>query len=201
MPSGAPTQVNISAPPLVPLTTLLDYGGGSNLVYRGWAMSAQGRHSTLSPIAAFSQAGPGVMTFTVAHGLNYDTADSKATAQPSVAISGGTGNWTAVNGIWIFQPTSATAGTLASVVGGLLTQLDTSTFGAVTGTLVVNTLSPRTSDPVWSIQYFVYLSSGAQTWSGWPAQALGAGTPTNQLSGGSSASNFVWDKRTLYAYM
>jgi hypothetical protein len=199
---GAPTQVNISAPPLVPLTTILDYGGGSNLVYRGWALSAQGRHATLSPVASFTAATPGVMTFTVAHGLNYDTTDSKATAQPSVAISGGTGNWAAVNGIWIFQPTSTTAGTLASVVGGLLTQLDTSTFGALAGTLTVNTLSPRTSDPVWSIQTFVYsTASGAQIWSGWPSQANGAGTPTNQLGGGSSASNFIWDNRALYGYM
>jgi hypothetical protein len=198
--AGAPVQINISAPPLVPLTTILDYAGGTNLVYRGWALSSQGRHATLSPVNTFSNANPGVMTFSQAHGLNYDSSDAKTTSQPTVAISGGTGNWAAVNGIWIFQPTSDTAGTLASVVGGLLTQLNTLTFGALAGTLVVNTLAPRTCDPVWSIQTFIYTASGAQIWTGWPAHVGGAGTPTNQLSGGSSASSFIWDNRSLYAY-
>ena len=194
---GAPVSTNISAPPLEPLTVIFDYAGGNNLIYKGWAKSGQGLY-TAPAVSAFSAASPGVLTFASAHGYNWVAAGP--TAQPSIAISGGTGNWKAVNGIWIFQPTAATTGTLASVVAGSLTQLDTTGFGAVTGTLVVTSRAPRTFDPCWSIQLFVYNASNAEIWSGWPTSSFGAGAGLSQLGSGSSAMNHIWDNRALLGY-
>src|ERR1700757_1603623 len=172
---GAPVQSGISTPPLEPLTILYDYAGGSNLAYKGWAKSNQITPVNLGSVASFSAASPGVLTFTNAHGLNYDATGAKATATPAIAISGGTGNWAAANGVWVFQATSTTAGNIASVITGSLTKLNTTGFGAVTGTLVVYTLSPQTSAPIWSIQAYIYNASNAIEWSGWPVNVAGAG--------------------------
>jgi hypothetical protein len=45
--------------------------------------------------------------------------------------------------------------------------VDSTAFGAVTGTLTYVTRAPRTTSPVWSVQKFVVDGSSNLIWSGW----------------------------------
>ena len=76
---------------------------------------------------------------------------------PKVTIAGGTGNWAAVNGSWSVLPTSTTTFRIQKTDG---TQLSTSGFGAVTGTITVTSKAPRLNDYHWWIRKFVRDGSG-----------------------------------------
>jgi hypothetical protein len=205
---GAPVNSSIGPPPIA-IQKVYDYAGGSAVVYIGFANSNQGSIGTagnqgiLPAITAFTGANPGVITFASAHGFGYDSSDTQATMLPIIAIAGGTGNWVAANGVWVFTPTSATAGTISSAG----TSLNTTGFGAITGiTFVTTTLAPRTSSAVWAIQKFVYSGAGAILFQGWAQNAPGVGTgdPTpgdsSRLLAGSVGMNLVWDNRANYSY-
>ena len=75
-------------------------------------------------ISGVTAANPGVVTLALA--LNFQSG-------VELTISGGTGTWAAVNRYWFWTRLSASTGTLKDENG---IELDTSTFGAVTGTLV-----------------------------------------------------------------
>jgi hypothetical protein len=141
--------------------TLLYYSG-SNLQYQCTAKSTQPKTATIT-VSAASNANPVSFTAT-AHNLFY-TATS--TVLPIVNITGGTGNWAAVNGNWVATPTSANAFTIP---------VDSTAFGALTGTLVVTTLSPRLTDAVWKVETFQYDGSNNLLFHGVAVAAAGAGT-------------------------
>ncbi len=99
------------------------------------AKSIQPSISTIT-VSAISNANPGVMT-AASHGLYYSAT---ATQKIVVFISGLTGNWTPLNGTHVLVPASSST---------LTTDVDTTTFGAVTGTIVVSTRAPKQTATVW----------------------------------------------------
>lgn len=123
---------------------------GTNLLYICRAASIQPTSPSIS-IASATQANPAVFTISGGHGFD-------ASALPIVTVSGGTGNWTAVNG-------SFTATIISSTEFSI--PVNSTTFGAVSGTLVFTTRAPRTTSPIWSVQKFVYDGSNNAIWSGW----------------------------------
>lgn len=177
-----PVNQSAGSPPFG-VQTIFDYAGGTNPVYIGVALSDQGRDSTIS-VSAASNANP--VSFTAnAHGFDYQ---AQATVTPVICITGATGNWTPINGCFAATPTSANAFTIP---------VDSTTFGALTGTLVVLTRSPLVSSPVWAITKNVY-SGSSILWSGWAALPSGAGS--SNMSAGSTATRFIWANRATLAY-
>ncbi len=162
------------------------YYSGSNLTYVCAAKSAQLNPSTIT-VSAASNASPASFTAT-AHGLG-DYATFGATSTPTVCITGYTGNWTALNGCFTVTTTSANAFTIA---------VDSSAFGAVTGTPVFTTLAPRWNQAVWSILKLVYDGSNNLVFQGWAAAPGGAGSSTE--AGGSTASKYKCSTRASYGY-
>ncbi len=176
--------VNSSAgSPYVGYQTLA-YVSGSNLIYLCQAKSSV--TSTIT-VSAASNASPVSFTAT-AHNIG-DYANLGATVTPIVLISGGTGNWAAVNGTWTATITTANAFTIP---------VDSSGFGAVTGTLAVTTMSPRLNVAQWAVQHFTYDGSNNLTSTGWAQNPGGAGG-TN-LRGSSTGYSFKCSSRTLLAY-
>lgn len=163
---------------------ILVYSGG-NLTYRCVARSIQDT-STLPTVSAATLASTVVFTST-AHGLDYQ---SGATTTPTVFISGGTGDWTAVNGMWIATPTSANTFSIP---------VDSSMFAAFgSQALTVTTRAPRTTALIWAIQKFVYDATPNLIWSGWAANSTGTTLP--QLRGGGPDLRYACSSRASYAY-
>jgi hypothetical protein len=185
---ATPVNQTLAAPPQG-YQQIIDYNGTNNVTYVGLAASDQTDRNVINyklpAVSSATNANPVVFTVT-AHGFDYQ---SGATVLPSVCITGGTGNWTAVNGCWVATPTSANAFSVP---------VDSTAFGAVTGTLVATTRSPRTTTLCWSIQKFVYSASNLLIWSGWAANPTGAGS-TNQVAG-TTGPQFAWASRTTYAF-
>lgn len=129
----------IGAPPNhTACTQLFTYDGSGNALYMCKARSVQPTVSRLS-ISAATNANPVVFTST-AHGFS--------TLQlPLVTISGGTGNWTAVNGT--FTATIIDANTFSIAV-------NSTSLGALAGTVVLDTTAPRTTSSIWSVAKFTY---------------------------------------------
>jgi hypothetical protein len=143
--SGA--EVNAyTGPPQTPLLTLMFYSG-TNLTYVCYAKSVS-TNTTLT-IASATAANPGVFTST-AHGF-FTTS---ASPRPKVTITGATLLWESLNSTWLLTPVDANTFTLADPVTG--TNLDTSGFGALTGTVILTTQAPRTSQYQWAIRRFLY---------------------------------------------
>src|SRR5579859_5197110 len=170
----------------------LYYYSGANLIYACYAPSYQpGNNASTKPpstitVSAASNANPVSFTAT-AHGFG-DFVTLGPTSTPVVKITGYTGNWAALNGVWSVIVTSANAFTIA---------VDSTAFGAVTGTAVFTTYSPLWNKPVWSIQTFVY--SGANLiFSGWATSNPGAGNAA--LGGGVTGANFSCSSRASYGY-
>lgn len=158
---------------------ILVYSGGL-LGYVCYAASTQNTQTVA--VSAASNANPVSFTAT-AHGFDYQ---SGATALPSVRITGGTGNWTAINGIWVATPTSANAFTIP---------VNSTAFGALTGTLVVTTRAPLTTSSAWAIQHLVYDGSSNLVSTGWASD-----TSKSDLQGGSPAFRFACASRANYSY-
>lgn len=176
-----------------PLTTVYFYSG-SNLIYSCTALAVQPRslpgfsgsttNSGVITVSAASNANPVSFTAT-AHGLDFPSA---ATIAPVITISGGTGNWTPINGSFVATITSANAFTIA---------VDSTSFGALTGTLLVTTAAPKDTEAVWLVKNYVY--SGANLiFSGTGYAPAGAGT-TSRV-GPSNAMNQICANRATLAY-
>lgn len=155
----------------------------NNLVYRCIAPSTTSQ--TTVTVTAASNASAASFTAT-SHGFDYQ---SGVTVSPVISIQGATGNWTPINGVWLATISSANAFTIP---------VDSTTFGALTGTLVVTTVSPRTNQKQWAIQHFVYDGTPNLIWSGWAVNPDGAAS-TN-LVGGASSYTFACASRANYAY-
>ena len=141
---------------------------GSNLIYACKAASIQPVSPSIS-IASASNASPVVFTISGGHGFNLSST-------PTVTIAGGTGNWAAVNGS--FTATVINTTTYSIVV-------DSTAFGAVTGTLTYTTRAPRITSAVWSIQKLIYDGSNNLIFAAWDS-----GTPsyTRVCSGNPAAA-------------
>jgi len=151
-------SVNIySGPPVVPLQTFLFYSG-SNLQYVCYAKSLS--PNSFFTIASATAASPAVFTFT-AHGFYV----ANAITTPRVTVTGATGSWVSLNTDWLLTPVSANTFTLANPVTG--TNLNSTGFGALTGTVVLNTTAPRTSQNYWSILKLTYDGSSNLTGKFW----------------------------------
>jgi len=157
---------------------------GTNLQYLCVARSNQALVRTVT-VSAASNASPVSFTAT-AHGFNYVSTGS---IKPVVKITGATGMWAPINGVWTATPTSANAFTIA---------IDSTGFGALTGTLVVTTLAPSINALVWSIQQNYYDGSGNWLGAAWAANPGGAAA--TQLVAGSSAYNLACASRASYSY-
>lgn len=134
-------------------TQILAYDGSNNLLYICRARSIQPNRTRLS-ITAASNASPVSLTIT-AHGFNTNQ-------KPTVTISGGTGSWVAVNGT--FTATITGANTLTIPV-------DSTAFGALAGTVVLDTYAPIASQAVWAMAKFTYDGSNNLTGMFFPGGA------------------------------
>lgn len=143
-------EVSISqAPGPNPYQVINGYSG-SNLIYTCYARTTVPSPGNPFSISAASNANP--VSFTSAsHGFN-------ANSRPLVTISGGTGNWTAVNGTF----TATITGT-----GTFTIPVDSTGFGALTGTLTFTTSAPQTNQPVWAVKLYAYDASSNPIWVGW----------------------------------
>jgi len=137
-----PTVNQSEGPPATAHQKLFFYTAGGNLDYICYATSLQPTASTSSIVAA-TNANPVSLT-SVAHGFS-------TSARPSITISGGTGKWSAVNGTFIATVTGANTFTIP---------VDSTAFGAMTGSLVFKTRAPRMGQSVWAVQKYVYNVGG-----------------------------------------
>lgn len=129
------------------------YGNdGTNITSACFARSADTsgiRARTKVSISAASNASPVVLT-SASHGFQL-------TSRPKVTISGGTGNWTAINGV--FTATIIDANTFSIPV-------DSSAFGALAGTVIFTTTAPRFGVPEWAVILY-FFTANIQTGSMW----------------------------------
>jgi len=137
--SALAQNCQIGAPPnQTACTQLFTYDGSGNVLYMCKARSIQPTVSRLS-ISAATNANPVVFTST---GHGFSTLQL-----PLVTISGGTGNWTAVNGT--FTATIIDANTFSIPV-------NSTSLGALAGTVVLDTTAPRTTSSIWSVAKLTY---------------------------------------------
>lgn len=144
--------------------------------YICWAPS--GQPSSTITVSAISNANTGVMTAT-AHGFYYA---SGVTQKIVVFISGLNGNWTPLNGLHVLIPASANSFT---------TDVDTTAFGAVTGTIVVTTKAPRATSRIWSVQSLVADGSGNQTILSFAANSVSVTGTLSDLTSGTTGFVFA----------
>lgn len=140
---------------------------GTNMTYLCKAKSLQPTSANIS-VASATNASPVVFTISGGHGFNAATSPS---AKPIITVSGGTGNWTAVNG-------SFTATILSSTT--LSIPVDSTAFGALAGTVVFTTRAPLTTRPIWSVLVLTYDGSNNNTGTAWVG---GVSSETNTCTG------------------
>lgn len=125
------------------------FNDGTNITTLCKAISLQPTSPAIS-VASATNANPVVLTVSGGHGLSTNF-------RPLVTISGGTGNWTAINGTFTATPISTTTLSIA---------VNSTAFGALAGTVTFTTRSPRITQPVWSVAQYVY-SGGIFVGSAW----------------------------------
>ncbi len=99
-----------------------------------------------------SNAASAVFTVSGGHGLSLYSV-------PVMTITGGTGLWVGVNGV--YQATIIDSTTFSIPV-------DSTLFSTITGTVVVTTTAPRENQPIWSVKKIQSDSSGnplAELWA------------------------------------
>lgn len=153
---------NSDRPSKEPTTTLLAVSG--DYQYIGKADGRSKLPQTL-PLATPTAGSPTVLDFASAHGL---------VSGNEVILSGLTGDWAPLNGSHPATVTDSDSLTVA---------VDSSAFGAVTGTPVAQTHAPRTNRPVWAIERIT--------------SAASVPVAIQHASAGMSA---VWDNRATLAY-
>lgn len=130
-------------------TQYFGYNMSNQPIYACYALStdtSSKRSANVVSISAATNANPVVLTST-AHGFLL-------TARPRVTISGATGSWTPINGT--FTATVIDANTFSIAV-------NSTTFGALAGTITFITTAPRLGVSEWAIQTFGYDGSGNTT--------------------------------------
>jgi len=146
---GSPVN-QVDGPPVTALQAVLGYSG-TNLVYTCYARSVlQNRTSRSVSISAATNNNPVVFTSNT-HGFAIGS-------RPSVTISGGTGNWTAINGTSVATVVDANSFSIA---------VDSTSFGALTGTITFTTTAPRLTVAEWSVKKLTYDGSNNLIFVGW----------------------------------
>jgi hypothetical protein len=177
-------QTRISPAPVDQAFTTITHFTGSLPDYVCKARSTQDV-ATIT-VSAISNANPGVMTAT-AHGFYFDAGNTGNVQKFVVFISGLTGNWTPLNGIQVVFASSANA---------LTTAVNTTAFGAVTGTPVVSTRAPKATANVWSVSVTAYDSNNNPRMVMWPVPTTG--TTLQNLQGGQTSFAFPCAVPTAY---
>lgn len=163
------------------------YNASSQPEYLCYAWSQQPSYSTITVTAA-TNANPVVFTAT-AHGFG-DFATHGAAPFPVIKITGATGNWAGINGVWKATPTSADAFSIP---------VDSTTFGTYgTAGIAFTTKAPRLSQSVWSIERKFYNAGGLFAFSLNAANPGGAAATS--LVSGTTGYEFACSSRTSYAY-
>lgn len=157
-------------PPPEAWTQIFDYNG-NNLVYTGWARSAQSPTQTLT-VTSVSKANPAVVTIT-AHGLPTGS---------TVTVAGGTGDWAGLNGTYTATNTGANTFTVPKDTSGYA--------GTFAGT--ITTSSPQTSRAIWAIQKNFYNGSNQLTNTMWAVGVDGTGGAVGPVN--------IWDNRATLQY-
>lgn len=166
----------------------------SATLYTCTARSVQARNngSGVITVTAASNANPVSFTAT-AHGITWV---SGSFATPVVTISGATGAWAVINGEWVATPTSADAFTIP---------VNSTSLGALAGTLVVTTSSPRITEAVWRVEKSVFDGTTAPLatannllFHGYGFAPLGAGGAA--LRGPALGFNQICANRALLSY-
>jgi hypothetical protein len=155
---------NSDRPSKESITVLLQISGDYQYIGKAesWSKFPQSL-PTPTPVAG----SPTVINFAANHGL---------TSGNQIVISGMTGNWAPLNGTYIVTVTDADSVTVV---------LDSSGFGAVTGTMAIETHAPLTTKPVWAIQRITSVASEQVA---------------VQWAGGSSGMSNIWANRATLAY-
>lgn len=109
-------------------------------------------------ISAATNANPVVFTST-GHGFPINS-------RPLIAITGATGNWTPVNAT---ANANGTVYQTATVIDAntFSIPVDSTTFGALTGTLTFVTTAARTTVAEWAVKELAYDISNNLIWVGW----------------------------------
>lgn len=149
-----PNVNQTDGPPMRAFSKRLFYDGTNNLEYVCIADSVS-RLTRDLVITGATNATPIVITTSVAHGL---------ASGAFVKITGVAGN-TAANGNWIITVASSTTFSLNTSVGN----------GVYTSGGTIETQAPRTSQPVWAVQKFVY-TAGNLSASYWARASTALGT-------------------------
>jgi hypothetical protein len=131
--------VNTDGPPFDRYTKI--YSTVGNTLYVCWAKATA--PVTSVAFTSISAANPAVFASS-GHGFDLNT-------NPTVTISGGTGSWAAINGTRSVTVIDANSFSIA---------VDTTGFGAVTGTVVVTTGAPRLQNKIWQVRKIVSDVSG-----------------------------------------
>jgi hypothetical protein len=141
----AQTAVSVEdLPPNIGVQNVNVYSG-SNMTYRCWARSVvPTRASTSTTITSATNANPVLITVSGGHGFDVNS-------RPVITLSGGTGNWAALSGARIATIVSSTTLSVA---------VDTTSAGAVAGTVTYTTTAPRTNVAEWSVIRYSYDGSG-----------------------------------------
>ena len=178
-----------SGPPRRADQALYYFNGAGYLEYVCKAWSRQPTPSTVV-VASATNANPVVFTVSAGHKFG-DFATLGATVTPVVQISGATGSWGAVNGVWKATVLSATTFSIP---------VNSTSFGAypVSG-ITFRTQSPLHNAAVWSIQRFFYDASNRLIASGWAGDPDGAGA-VNLNKSASTGYDKSCENRTNYAY-
>jgi len=163
-------SVSISAgPPSKGYVKALFYNAGGLLEYICNSPAAPASPITVTTsVSAATNANPVVFTAT-AHQFPLGSL-------PKIVVSGGTGNWTAVNGT--FQATVIDANTLSIAV-------DSTSLGALAGTVIFTSTYPRLDKSVWSIVKQAYNASNQLIQIGY-------------ANGSSAAANACSNRTALY---
>lgn len=148
---GQPVQVSPQAYQR-PVAVLQYYDGSNRLEYLCRCYSQTTR--TTFTVSSATNAATAVFTTATAHGLFVTSWNNRV----KVTVSGGTGNWAAANSTWILVPVSGTTFSLYYPSNGAA--LDSSGFGALTGTIVISTDAPRTNQNYWHVLKLSYDGSG-----------------------------------------
>lgn len=138
----------------MPCQVVPNYNGSNQLTSLCYARSVDAlrRPNTTVAISAVSNASPAVMTAT-GHGFALGS-------RPQVTITGFTVGWLTANGTW--TATVVDANTFSIV-------LDSTAFGALSGTPIFSTTAPRSTVAEWAIRLMKYDASGnliGQFWMG-----------------------------------
>lgn len=147
-----PNVTLTDSPPPRGWEQVINYTGNNatSICYSPSTLTTGLRAATRVSISAATNASPVVFTST-GHGFALS-------ARPQVTVSGATGGWTGVNGTR--TATVIDANTFSIPV-------DSTGFGALTGTVVFTTTAPRSAQPEWAVKIITYDGSNNAIWIGW----------------------------------